>query len=842
MRKVFFSQGSRPAPVSGGMVNDDSESEMETDIEVPVGELRPGKHRRAQSEDVGQSDTSLPPKRPKKLGIAVSRPRQTSKDVRDATGQRPLQKFCSRGDYARVRQILEDQPDLQDRDYGGTTALHSAALNGHADVVRALLDAGAVVDVRSGPEELDTPLIDATANANLPIVKLLLDGGADPRVRNAMGRIALDFVDEEAPDPEIVRALETRTKQLRRQGKPLVDSPNHPQAPRNLFPPGFVSVQRPPAPVFLDVGKKSVRNDIVEHAGMGHLEVVGAALERGWRPNAESLVLAAKFGHPEVVGLLLAFGLNANAEFEHTTALREAVKRGHVATAELLVESGARRNSLEPYVADLPENDPMRCFVEGRKPETTGTAGSSEKPAALASNPTPPSIERKPSSEKSVAKQPSQPESSKSESSKSESSRAVSSKAESSKHGSRKPEAGKSEAGKSETSKLERTPGSSHPQSRRSSEPQEDPLKPKVKVSEPKDEVSKPNEHCKESVSRMDLRSIKPKRRNQPDREKTPDPVSNTPKQGTPVEAKVEEEGEKSALFKEAPEVNRAGDGEEIHANGNHSSSNDEDASKDASDFKKEPIVKDASKDASSAKDTPEYQTSSKDVSPALTDVRPWAERSQQLNVLAELKDKQRKDREAKMLESLTRRRTPDRDSPEPEYSPKTQSPIESPKSPEPEPQPEPQPEPVTVTHLPYALRRMASTGRPQPVQPLLVHEMAGVPYFVDVQVCLALGEPKLHKKHPTLTKAVVTDAQKKLLWPFCRPWLCRPGESGTRVADSRRSFADMHLCWLPVSEALPLFTTSPAVVHIQLMPPAAPAQAPVSLPLKLQRRIMAGW
>ena len=60
------------------------------------------------------------------------------------------------------------------------TALHKAAMNGHAGVVRLLLKAGANTEIRDTWEK--TPLYWAVANGHLGVIRLLVEHGADINV------------------------------------------------------------------------------------------------------------------------------------------------------------------------------------------------------------------------------------------------------------------------------------------------------------------------------------------------------------------------------------------------------------------------------------------------------------------------------------------------------------------------------------------------------------------------------------------------------------------------------------------------------------------------------------
>ena len=66
--------------------------------------------------------------------------------------------------------------------YEGSTPLYWAATNGHADVVKLLLDAG--VDLNKADIDGETPLYWASVKDHQDVVKMLLDAGADPDMAN----------------------------------------------------------------------------------------------------------------------------------------------------------------------------------------------------------------------------------------------------------------------------------------------------------------------------------------------------------------------------------------------------------------------------------------------------------------------------------------------------------------------------------------------------------------------------------------------------------------------------------------------------------------------------------
>ena len=73
---------------------------------------------------------------------------------------------------------------------GGLSALHFAARQGAAASVRALVDHGADVNLRS-PGDGTTPLLMATLNGYFDIARYLLDHGADPNLASDAGAAAL---------------------------------------------------------------------------------------------------------------------------------------------------------------------------------------------------------------------------------------------------------------------------------------------------------------------------------------------------------------------------------------------------------------------------------------------------------------------------------------------------------------------------------------------------------------------------------------------------------------------------------------------------------------------------
>jgi hypothetical protein len=110
------------------------------------------------------------------------------------------------GDAARVRELLRKGANVNAKhgDYD-STPLHVAALWGHAEVARLLLDHGA--DVNSRSKDGWTPLHYAAAFGYADVARLLLERGADPSIKDDKGRTPLDVARERGYE-EVVRVIE----------------------------------------------------------------------------------------------------------------------------------------------------------------------------------------------------------------------------------------------------------------------------------------------------------------------------------------------------------------------------------------------------------------------------------------------------------------------------------------------------------------------------------------------------------------------------------------------------------------------------------------------------------
>ena len=108
------------------------------------------------------------------------------------------------GDTGEVERLLAEGLAIDAQDADGRTPVMVATVAHRTDIVRALVDAGADVDIRDN--RLDNVFLYAGAEGLLDILRIANEAGADPALTNRFGGIAIIPASERG-HVEVVRYL-----------------------------------------------------------------------------------------------------------------------------------------------------------------------------------------------------------------------------------------------------------------------------------------------------------------------------------------------------------------------------------------------------------------------------------------------------------------------------------------------------------------------------------------------------------------------------------------------------------------------------------------------------------
>ncbi len=107
----------------------------------------------------------------------------------------------------QVQEWLQTNPDVNEQDSGGRTALMMAARNSNdSEILSALIQAGADVDMQTS-QGLTALIVSATFNQTPEFINLLVEAGADVNARTRSGGTVLMGAASYNPNPEIVKRL-----------------------------------------------------------------------------------------------------------------------------------------------------------------------------------------------------------------------------------------------------------------------------------------------------------------------------------------------------------------------------------------------------------------------------------------------------------------------------------------------------------------------------------------------------------------------------------------------------------------------------------------------------------
>ena len=238
------------------------------------------------------------------------------------------------GSIKTVKQHLAKGVDINAKDsIFGSTALSSAALFGHTEIVALLLEVGAAVNARN--RDGGTPLHGAAFLGQYETAKLLLENGADINIKNWEGSTPWDST---AVDWETTRFI-TGLLRIR------VD--------REKIEAGRTKVVELLRQRGTTTNTRSDGNALCSAVRKRDLRAVKEQLAKGADVNTwdsefgvTALSWAALLGHTEIAELLIGKGADVNARNQDGgTALHGAAFFGHTEIAELLIQNDAAVNA-----------------------------------------------------------------------------------------------------------------------------------------------------------------------------------------------------------------------------------------------------------------------------------------------------------------------------------------------------------------------------------------------------------------------------------------------------------------------------------------------------------------
>lgn len=285
-----------------------------------------------------------------------------SSDLADAAMQK---------DLAKVRALLAQKVDVNAPQGDGTSALHWAVYNRHAEMVRLLLAAGADAKAKTRLGAL-TPVMMAARSGDSAVLALLLAAGGDAVTPNANGTTPLMFA-AGAGNAEAVTMLVARGAAVN-----ATDVTNGQTA---LM---FAAAQGRVDAVAVLLGRQANPNAATKVSpivtmgerykakteGKGTREITseGGRSDINAMGGLTALMFAAREGHLGVVRQLIDGGADVNlvSGADSLSALTMAIVNGRLDIAMLLLERGANPNLLSKN-----GSGPLWATVDARWPERT---------------------------------------------------------------------------------------------------------------------------------------------------------------------------------------------------------------------------------------------------------------------------------------------------------------------------------------------------------------------------------------------------------------------------------------------------------------------------------------
>ena len=256
-------------------------------------------------------------------------------------------------DYFQEAAKFFSRESMEQADNGGTTAVHQAARQNHADMLRVMIEKGVDVNIaQDAPAEAgNTPLHEACARGNVSAAELLIKSGADDTILNVKGETAAHLLMSKRVYGGDMR-LEERAA--------ILKALRHTDIPGNggrtplmrMLQQLDLNSKTELLPLLLDKGADVNRRDdggntalIIAMDNQGYKGVVKQLVRAGTDINAENrngdtaLHLALRWGDQESAIFMIKKGADYNhANNSGVTPAQIAAEKGYDTILELMTE------------------------------------------------------------------------------------------------------------------------------------------------------------------------------------------------------------------------------------------------------------------------------------------------------------------------------------------------------------------------------------------------------------------------------------------------------------------------------------------------------------------------
>ena len=249
----------------------------------------------------------------------------------------------------------------------GATMLMAASVKGHANIIRYLIQCGAIVNARTarGSADGDSALMSAAYAGEAACTRLLLEEHARGSLRSA------------ASQPVASASAVGATAASGPAAEPYL--PPAQSAPVMAAAAAATAAAPTPLAVAAEANRAFQCRQILGH-GADVNERFGTTLPDGRTVvhGATALMAAARAGNSVVVGLLLERGADANAKrSDGAAALHLAAQSGHLGEEEALVQASDLARGMRafahrpaPFVAGVPPASSAHCPFLPHPPQT----------------------------------------------------------------------------------------------------------------------------------------------------------------------------------------------------------------------------------------------------------------------------------------------------------------------------------------------------------------------------------------------------------------------------------------------------------------------------------------